>query len=166
MSTRTTSSWTAWTPTFALDYKLTDDTLLYASATEGFKSGGFNGRANTPGETGSYDPEYVWTYEIGAKNTLADGRLRLNADVFYSDYTDFQARVSEVIDPDAPVPTFSFPVLNAGSMEMYGAELEATWIPIDELNLQAQIGYLHSDYTRVHRLDGDRRQAGRDRSVQ
>ncbi len=140
------NSWTAWTPTFALDYKLTDDTLLYASATEGFKSGGFNGRANTPGETGSYDPEYVWTYEIGAKNTLAEGRLRLNADVFYSDYTDFQARVSEVINPDAPVPTFSFPVLNAGSMEMYGAELEATWIPIDELNLQAQIGYLHADY--------------------
>ncbi len=145
-STRTTRAGLRWTPTFALDYKLTDETLLYASATEGFKSGGFNGRANTPGETGSYDPEYVWTYEIGAKNTLADGRLRLNADVFYSDYTDFQARVSDVVDPDAPIPTFSFPVLNAGSMEMYGAELEATWIPIDELNLQAQIGYLHSDY--------------------
>jgi iron complex outermembrane receptor protein len=139
-------SWTAWTPTIAVDYRLTDETLLYASATEGFKSGGFNGRANTPGETGSYDPEFVWTYEIGAKNTLADGRLRLNADVFYSDYTDFQARVSDVVDPDAPIPTFSFPVLNAGSMEMYGAELEATWIPIDELNLQAQIGYLHADY--------------------
>jgi iron complex outermembrane receptor protein len=139
-------SWTAWTPTIAVDYRLSDETLLYASATEGFKSGGFNGRAKTPGETGSYDPEFVWTYEIGAKNTLADGRLRLNADVFYSDYTDFQARVSDVVDPDAPIPTFSFPVLNAGSMEMYGAELEATWIPIDELNLQAQIGYLHSDY--------------------
>ena len=66
--------------------------------------------------------------------------------MFYSDYTDFQARVSEVLDPDAPVPTFSFPVLNAGSMDIYGAELEATWIPIDELNLQAQVGYLHADY--------------------
>ncbi len=45
-------SWTAWTPTFALDYKLTSDSLVYVSASEGFKSGGFNGRANTPGETG------------------------------------------------------------------------------------------------------------------
>jgi iron complex outermembrane receptor protein len=140
------NSWTAWTPSFALDYKLTDETLLYASAAEGFKSGGFNGRANTPGETGSYDPEYVWTYEIGAKNTLSGGRLRLNVDAFYSDYTDFQARVSEVINPDAPIPTFSFPVLNAGALDIYGAELELMWVPIDELNLQAQVGYLHADY--------------------
>ena len=140
------NSWTAWTPTFALDYKLTNDSLLYVSASEGFKSGGFNGRANTPGETGAYDPEYVWTYEIGSKNTLSDGRLRLNADVFYSDYTDFQARVSEVVDPDAPTPTFSFPVVNAGAMDIYGAELESTWIPIEQLNLQAQVGYLHADY--------------------
>ena len=139
-------SWTAWTPTFALDYKLTSDSLVYVSASEGFKSGGFNGRANTPGETGSYDPEYVWTYELGSKNTFSDGRLRLNADVFYSDYTDFQARVSEVIDPDSPAPTFSFPVLNAGALDMYGAELEVNWIPIDALNLQAQVGYLHSEY--------------------
>ena len=94
-------SWTAWTPTFALDYKLTDDSLLYASASEGFKSGGFNGRANSVAETGAYDPEYVWTYELGTKNTLSDGRLRLNFDVFYSDYTDFQARVSEADDPRA-----------------------------------------------------------------
>jgi iron complex outermembrane receptor protein len=140
-------SWSAWTPSFALDYRLSDETLLYVSAAEGFKSGGFNGRANTPGETGSFDPEYVWTYEVGAKNTLADGRLRLNADVFYSDYTDFQARVSEVIDPDAPVPNFSFPVLNAGALDIYGAELEMTWIPIDALSLQAQIGYLNADYS-------------------
>jgi iron complex outermembrane receptor protein len=139
-------SWTAWTPTIALDYKLTDDTLLYGSATEGFKSGGFNGRANSAAEASSYDPEYVWTYEIGAKNTLSDGRLRLNADVFYSDYTDFQARVSDQFIPATGAPSFAFPVLNAGAMDIYGAELEATWIPIDELNLQAQVGYLHADY--------------------
>jgi iron complex outermembrane receptor protein len=139
-------SWTAWTPTFALDYKLDDESMVYASVAEGFKSGGFNGRANTPGETGSFDPEYVWTYEIGTKNTLSEGRARVNFDVFYSDYTDFQARVSEVVDPNAPIPNFSFPVVNAGAMDIYGAELEATWVPIDPLNLQAQIGYLNADY--------------------
>jgi len=122
-------SWTAWTPSVSVDYKVTDDSLLYASAGRGFKSGGFNGRANTPGETGAYDPEYVWTYEIGSKNTLADGTVRLNGAVFYSDYTDFQARVSDVVNPDAPVPNFSFPVLNAGKLGIYGAELEAFWVP-------------------------------------
>jgi iron complex outermembrane receptor protein len=139
-------SWTAWTPSVSVDYKVTDDSLLYASAGRGFKSGGFNGRANTPGETGAYDPEYVWTYEIGSKNTLADGTVRLNGAVFYSDYTDFQARVSEVVNPDAPVPNFSFPVLNAGKLGIYGAELEAFWVPIDGLTLQAQVGYLNAYY--------------------
>jgi iron complex outermembrane receptor protein len=139
-------SWTAWTPSVSVDYKVTDDSLLYASAGRGFKSGGFNGRANTPGETGAYDPEYVWTYEIGSKNTLADGTVRLNGAVFYSDYTDFQARVSEVVNPDAPVPNFSFPVLNAGKLGIYGAELEAFWVPVTGLTLQAQIGYLNAYY--------------------
>jgi iron complex outermembrane receptor protein len=139
-------SWDAVTPSFSLDYKLAEDSLLYASAGRGFKSGGFNGRANSPGETGAYDPEYVWTYEIGSKNTLADGSLRLNGAVFYSDYTDFQARVSEVVNPDAPVPTFSFPVLNAGALDIWGAELELLWIPVDGLTLQAQVGYLDADY--------------------
>jgi len=139
-------SWDAVTPSFSLDYKLADDSLLYASAGRGFKSGGFNGRANTPGETGAYDPEYVWTYEIGSKNTLADGSLRLNGAVFYSDYTDFQARVSEVVNPDAPIPTFSFPVLNAGALDIWGAELELLWVPVDGLTLQAQVGYLDADY--------------------
>jgi iron complex outermembrane receptor protein len=139
-------SWDALTPSFGLDYQLTEDSLLYATAGRGFKSGGFNGRANTPGETGAYDPEYVWTYEIGSKNMLADGNLRLNGAVFYSDYTDFQARVSEVVNPDAPVPTFSFPVLNAGALDIWGAEVELLWVPVDGLTLQAQVGYLDADY--------------------
>ncbi len=139
-------SWQAWTPSFAIDFRASEATLLYGSATRGFKSGGFNGRANTPGETGSYDPEYVWTYELGAKNTFDEGRLRLNVDAFYSDYTDFQARVSEVVNPDDPIPNFSFPVLNAAALDIYGAELEVLWLPIDGLNLQAQVGWLQADY--------------------
>jgi iron complex outermembrane receptor protein len=139
-------SWDALTPSFGLDYQLTGDSLLYFSAGRGFKSGGFNGRANTPGETGAYDPEYVWTYEVGSKNTLADGRLRLNGAVFYSDYTDFQARVSEVVNPDAPIPTFSFPVLNAAALDIWGAEVEMVWVPVDGLTLQGQLGYLNADY--------------------
>jgi len=139
-------SWDALTPSFALDYKLTGDSMLYASAGRGFKSGGFNGRANTPGETGAYDPEYVWTYELGSKNTFDEGRLRLNAAVFYSDYTDFQARVSEVVDPEAPIPNFSFPVLNAAALDIWGAEVEMTFVPVDGLTLQGQVGYLDADY--------------------
>ncbi len=139
-------SWDAVTPSFTLDYKASDSVLFYGSVARGFKSGGFNGRANTAGETGSFDPEYVWTYEVGTKSTVADGRLRLNAAAFYSDYTNFQARVSEVVNPTAPVPSFSFPVINAGKLDIKGVELEATWVPVDALTLAAQIGYLQADY--------------------
>lgn len=139
-------SWNAFTPSLTLDYKLAPGKLVYASVARGFKSGGFNGRANTAGETGAFAPEFVWTYEVGSKNTLADGTLRLNAAAFYSDYTDFQARVSEVINPNAPVPSFSFPVINAGKLGITGAELEATWMPVKALQLATQIGYLNAEY--------------------
>ena len=157
-------SWTALTPTFALDYKLTDETLLYASATEGFKSGGFNGRANTAAETGSYDPEYVWTYEVGAKNTLADGRLRLNADVFYSDYTDFQARVSDVYDT-ARRPELQLP---GAERRLDGNVRRRARGDLDPDRRVEPAGADRLPARRlqgIHRLDGDRRQAGRDRSV-
>lgn len=139
-------SWDAVTPTLALDYEVNEQLMYYGSISRGFKSGGFNGRANTPGDTGAFDPEYVWTYEVGNKRTMADGRLQLNTAIFYSQYEDFQARVAEVVDPNAPVPSFTFPVLNAGELDIWGVEVEANWLVTDELNLAAQIGYLDADY--------------------
>ncbi len=52
-----------------------------------------------PADASTFDPETVWTAEIGAKTTMADGRLRANYTLFISQYDDFQARVS-VADPD------------------------------------------------------------------
>ncbi|TVQ47451.1 MAG: TonB-dependent receptor [Gammaproteobacteria bacterium] len=139
-------SWNAFTPSLTLDYKPSDDVLLYGSIARGFKSGGFNGRANAAVDVSTFDPEYVWTYELGAKSTLADNRVRLNAAAFFSDYKDFQARISEISNPDDPIPNFGFPVLNAGKLEIWGAELEAAWVPVDALTLAAQLGYLKADY--------------------
>ena len=76
----------AWTPMVSLSYKPTENTMVYASASRGFKSGGFNGRANsladlTQSVDGSnvlvttFKPETVWTYEVGAKGTFLDGRV-------------------------------------------------------------------------------------------
>ncbi len=153
-------SWNATTPSVSLDYQFTDNVMYYGSISRGFKSGGFNGRANSTTETGDFDPETVWTYEVGAKSTLADGRMQLNTALFYSDYKDFQARVAEVVDPTAPVPTFAFPVLNAGKLDIWGVELEADWLATDALLLSAQIGYLDADYKEF--LDDSR--PGGDRS--
>jgi iron complex outermembrane receptor protein len=137
-------SWSDWTPTFTLDYTMSDNVRLYGRLANGFKSGGFNGRANSEADVSTFDPETVWTAEIGAKTVVADGRLRANYTLFYSQYDDFQARVS-VVDPD-DIASFRFPVLNAAELDIKGGEVEMTWIPVDPLQLSTQIGYLKAKY--------------------
>jgi iron complex outermembrane receptor protein len=133
--------WSDWTPSFTLDYAMSDAVRFYGRLAKGFKSGGFNGRANSAADVSTFDPETVWTTEIGAKTTMADGTLRANYALFYSKYDDFQARVSVGDGID-----FRFPVLNAAELDIKGAEVEVTWLPIDPLALSTQIGYLDSKY--------------------
>lgn len=134
-------SWDDWTPTLTLDWAATDNVNLYGRLAKGFKSGGFNGRANGPADVSTFDPETVWTAELGAKTVFADGRFLANVAVFQSDYEDFQARVSVGDGID-----FRFPVLNAAELDITGAEVEVAWLPIDPLQLTAQVGWLDSEY--------------------
>ena len=131
----------------SIDYQLTDDFLLYGRVAQGFKSGGFNGRANNPGEEAPYDPETVTSYEAGFKSDWFDNTLRANFAVFYNDYRDFQARVSNLTtDPGSGLPSIELTVLNAGQLEISGAELELSYRPVEALTLDAQIGYLNAEY--------------------
>ena len=140
------AQWEDWSPMASLDWQVTPSTMLYVRAAKGFKSGGFNGRANSASESTEYDPETVWSYEAGFKATIAS-RLRLNGAIFHADYKDFQARVSGLDeDPVTGLPQAKLSVLNAGKLRMRGAELEASWTPVDRLLLDAQIGYLDADY--------------------
>ncbi len=141
-------SWTAWTPSLSLQKQFSDQVMGYVSANRGFKSGGFNGRANSAAEVADakFDPEYVWTYEIGLKMRSADGRLQANIAAFHSDYKDFQARVSEVLNPGSPVPTFAFPVLNAAKLKMDGIEFEGAALFGTGTRLSAQVAYLDARY--------------------
>jgi len=136
--------WDDWSPMVSLDWQATPDTMLYARAAKGFKSGGFNGRANSAAEATEYDPETVWSYEAGFKSTIAR-QFRFNGAVFYNDYKDFQARVADVDDTTVP-PTPLLSVLNAGKLRIKGAELEASWTPIPALLIDGQLGYLDADY--------------------
>ena len=141
-------SWDAWTPSVSLQKAFSDNVMGYVSANRGFKSGGFNGRANSALETTSavFDPEFVWTYEAGVKMRSADGRLTANLAAFHSSYKDFQARVSEVLDPDSPTPTFSFPVLNAAEMEINGFEFEGVALLGEATRLSGQVSWMDASY--------------------
>lgn len=149
--------WNAWTPTLSLQKQFDPQTMGYVSASRGFKSGGFNGRANSAAETrtAEYNPEYVWTYELGLKWRSADNKLQANIAAFHSDYTDFQARVSEVQNPGSITPTFAFPVINAAKLKMDGIEFEGAAVFDDGTRLSAQVGYLDARYAKFvdHRLD-------------
>lgn len=151
-----TVSYDAWTPMASLAFKPTPDTLIYASASRGFKAGGFNGRVNSNGDISvtvggvttiypNFEPEKVWSYEIGAKASFLDGRVRLSAAAFHSDYSNFQARVGNGTNVGLGG---SFPVLNAGKLRIQGFEFEAAVKPSDPLTLTASVGYLDADYKR------------------
>lgn len=128
----------------SIDFQATDNILIYGRAAQGFKSGGFNGRANNIGEDAPYAPETVTSYEVGVKSDWLNNTLRANFTVFHNQYEDFQARVSGATN-DVP-PVISLTVLNAGELEISGAELELLYRPISALTLDAQIGYLDATY--------------------
>jgi len=143
-------SFDAWTPSLTLSYKPSANSQIYASAARGFKSGGFNGRANGLADltlvvngqnqlVTSFAPETVWTYETGAKASFLGGRVYLAGNVFYSDFKNFQARVG-----GGAVGVF--PVLNAGRMSIWGAEVEMVVKPTTAWTVRSSLGYLDAQY--------------------
>ena len=141
-------SWSAVTPSLSLQKQFTPQVMAYASVNRGFKSGGFNGRANDPKEAAdpTFDPEYVWTYEMGLKMRSADSRLQANIAAYHSNYTDFQARVSEVQNPGSATPNFSFPVLNAAKLTIDGLEFEGAAVLGGSTKLSTQLAWMNARY--------------------
>ncbi|MGE8281566.1 MAG: TonB-dependent receptor [Stenotrophomonas sp.] len=153
------ASWTAVTPSVSLQKAFSDNLMGYVSANRGFKSGGFNGRANTVYDTehAKFDPEYVWTYELGLKGSSADHRFRGSAAAFYSNYSDFQARVSQDVG--------TFPVLNAAELNIKGIELEGSALLGESTTLSAQLGWMDAKYDSFEDFRLDPSYAGYDPSV-
>jgi iron complex outermembrane receptor protein len=127
-----------WTPKF----DFTDQTLIYGSYTRGYKAGGANppgavldtlevANITEPVHPLTFRPEFINAYELGSKNTLLDGALTLNGDVFYYDYKDYQ--ISEIVDRTSINLNFSATVK--------GAELETSWEPAPGLKFSFAGGY-------------------------
>jgi len=127
-----------WTP--KLDF--TDQTLVYGSYAHGYKAGGANppgavldvyeaGTIGEPVHPLTFRPEFIDAYELGTKNTLFDGALTLNGDVFFYNYKDYQ--ISEIVDRTSINLNFDATVR--------GAELESTWEPLPGLKFNFAGGY-------------------------
>ena len=129
--------WQAWTPKFGIDYSVSDDVLLYASVTRGFKSGGFN----LLGGGEQFEPEYIWSFEGGFKSTLLDQRLRLNMTAFYYDYSDLQVNR---FNPATGGATTT--VTNAAAAKVKGIEAEVQALLMRGLELDLGVAALDATY--------------------
>lgn len=134
--------WDKWSPRVGVQYDFTDNIMAYASYSQGFKSGGFFGRITSGANIRKFNPEEVDTYEVGIKSDWWNQRLRVNAAIFSSDYTDKQEEII-VSDPNGNVDTV---VVNASDASMDGAELELTVLLYEGLTFFAQGGYLDASY--------------------
>jgi iron complex outermembrane receptor protein len=132
--------WSNLSGRIVLDYMPSDDTLLYVSVANGYKAGGFNLGTLTPDP--SFDEETLLSYEIGYKGTF-NQVLRLNAAAYFYDYSDMQVRVPRLSDQNLPVQELT----NAAESEVFGLELEATWLATENLALLFNYSYIDGEYT-------------------
>ncbi len=142
--------WKEWTGRFVANWTpkldFTDQTLVYGSYSRGYKGGGANPPGVTPipsviGIGGSspsnalhpltFKPEFVDAFELGTKNTLLDGALTFNGDVFFYKYQNYQ--ISEIVDRTSVNLNFD--------THVSGAEVEATWEPAAGLRFNFSGGY-------------------------
>ncbi len=127
-------------PKVTLSYKATDDVLAYATYSQGFKAGGFN----IGGLQEAFEPEKLKNYEIGVKAELLDGRMRANLAGFRYDYTELQVSLVEGT---------SLVTRNAASATVWGAEAELTFLPVENLRIDLNAGYLDASFEDFSRID-------------
>jgi len=138
-------SWNSFTYRAGLQYQVAESVMAYGSVSTGFKSGGFNGRANSTAFI-AFDPEKAISYELGLKSELLERRLRLNLAAFQTNYRDIQTTLN-LVDPATGVTTNV--VQNPADARIRGLELEGSAIVADWLSLDASATTTTAEYTRL-----------------
>ncbi len=136
-----------FTPRVSIDYKATDDIMFYASAAKGAKPGGFSTLSiDTTLDTARFKPEKLWSYELGAKTQLAEGRVQLNGALFRMDYSDKQETTQDAAGGQG-LGLRSI-VRNAGKARINGLEGDVAVAVTKEFGLTGSYTYLDTEYTR------------------
>ncbi len=146
-----------WVPKVSLAFNATDNNMFYALYSEGFRPGGTNRGRGDPFFPQQYDSDKLKNFEIGTKNTLANGRVRLNATYFNMKWNDYQL---EVVDPSSrpcgsenapPEPNCGQPwqkvVANVGNAKSQGVEVQFDWAATDSFTLGANATWLDAKLT-------------------
>ena len=121
----------------SLSYEITEQATTYFSVSEGFRSGGFNSAGADP-----YEPESVITYELGAKTSLLDRRLNVEAAIFLNEYSDYQA---PTIDQGTSLPITG----NPGEAKIQGIEWSTLLRITEQFSLSLNANITDAEFTTV-----------------
>jgi iron complex outermembrane receptor protein len=142
-----TLEFTNTSPKVGLEFHLNDDSMLYASWAKGYKTGSWTTRLSAPNEFYNdslfFDPEFAKSYELGIKTELLNRRVRLNAAAFHTDYEGIQLNSQIGISPT---------LVNAGDARIRGFEAEAEAILGGGFALNAAVGFIDAEYTRLNNV--------------
>ncbi len=130
--------WSRTTWKAGVEFDVSDDAFVYGHVSTGFLAGNAQGAFNG---AGTYDEQLVTAYEVGSKNVLADGRIVLNASLYYNEFEDLLS--TRFVDTGGTTLAFTD---NAGEITALGLEIEADWLPTDELRLGARISLQNAEY--------------------
>jgi len=153
----------------AAELDVGDDSMLYASAATGYRTGGANdARVVTRGAPASYGNEDVISYEIGMKNRLFDGSMTLNIALFLNEYSDVKAQLFTISCNDAndtrtvtecvtagASTTFEY-YENGGDVETMGLEADLRWLPVENLLITGTFAWLDSEFASGYRIGNER----------
>jgi outer membrane receptor protein involved in Fe transport len=133
-----------FSPDVKLVWDVNDDTLLYASWSRGFKSGGYDFRANnrffypTMERSFEFEDEQATNSELGAKFTLAGGRATLNIAAYFEEFQDLQISIFDGV--------LGFNVGNAASADIKGLELDGRWKATSSLALNGSLAFTDFEF--------------------
>jgi iron complex outermembrane receptor protein len=138
-------------PKVSLDYQVNDNIMVYGLASRGFKSGGYNIRAQATAVPRSAEPfqdESVDSYEVGSKMSFLDSRLFLNVSAFHNKYKDIQLSVFTAYDSngDGTDDAFFGDFTNAGRGTVNGLEVEYQWLPTSHWAISGNLAWLDAKY--------------------
>jgi iron complex outermembrane recepter protein len=135
-----------WGGRIAIDRLLGANTLVYASLSRGYKSGGFNTDGSLDADLRQFDPETLYNAEIGVKGSWRDDTLVGRSALFYMLRDDMQVGTSLVrVRPDGSAEFIEY-LGNAATGRNYGAEVEVRWLATPQLELFGSLGLLASEY--------------------
>ena len=132
--------------TLGVDYQPTESAMLYAKASRGHRAGGFNLRGATAVDFEPFGPEQVMAYEVGAKTSFFDQRLRVDVALYQSIFDDMQLTALTASNPGLPLTIST--IRNGGEARIQGGELEVSAL-LSPLEISAAVGLTDARYTDI-----------------